>query len=91
VPDCDAVPGTSPALGQLVVVDGPPGAGKSAVARIVATAAPRPTVHLHTDSFYAWIRSGFVRVASTISQPRRVAVGVHSGQTRCAAFEDGSR
>jgi hypothetical protein len=47
-------------LGQLVLVDGPPGAGKSAVARIVATAAPRPTVHLHTDSFYAWIRSGFV-------------------------------
>ena len=46
--------------GRLVLVDGPPGAGKSALAGIVAAAARRPTVHLHTDSLYAWIRSGFV-------------------------------
>jgi predicted kinase len=44
----------------LLLLGGPPGAGKSAVAAIVATAAQRPTVHLHTDSFYVWIRSGFV-------------------------------
>jgi hypothetical protein len=42
------------------LVDGPPGAGKSTVAGIAAASARRPTVHLHTDSFYAWIRSGFV-------------------------------
>ena len=46
--------------GQLLLLGGPPGAGKSAVAEIVAAAAPRPAVHLRTDSFYAWIRSGFV-------------------------------
>jgi predicted kinase len=46
--------------GSLLIVTGPPGAGKSTVARLVAEAAERPTVHLHTDSFYVWIRSGFV-------------------------------
>lgn len=46
--------------GRLLLLGGPPGAGKSAVAAIVATAAQRPTVHLRTDSFYVWIRSGFV-------------------------------
>ena len=50
----------SDATGLVIVMDGPPGAGKSAVAGIVASGARRPTVHLHTDSFYRWIRSGFV-------------------------------
>ncbi|MEU0531067.1 hypothetical protein [Amycolatopsis tolypomycina] len=27
---------------------------------MIAAGAPRPTVHLHTDSFYAWIRTGLV-------------------------------
>jgi len=52
---------TAPArYGRLLLLGGPPGAGKSAVAAIVATAAQRPTVHLRTDSFYVWIRSGYV-------------------------------
>jgi chloramphenicol 3-O-phosphotransferase len=46
--------------GSLLILTGPPGAGKSTVARLVAERAARPTVHLHTDSFYAWIRTGFV-------------------------------
>jgi Zeta toxin len=50
----------TPRPGRLVLLGGPPGAGKSAVAEIVASAAQRPTVHLRTDSFYTWIRSGFV-------------------------------
>jgi predicted kinase len=46
--------------GSLLILTGPPGAGKSTVAALVATDAPRPTVHLHTDSFYDWISTGFV-------------------------------
>src|SRR3954451_16299409 len=46
--------------GSLLFLTGPPGAGKSTVARMVADDAPRATVHLHTDSFYVWIRTGFV-------------------------------
>ncbi|MFF1610853.1 AAA family ATPase [Amycolatopsis sp. NPDC058278] len=46
--------------GSLLIFTGPPGAGKSTVARGVAADGVRPTVHLHTDSFYVWIRAGFV-------------------------------
>ncbi|WIV59263.1 AAA family ATPase [Amycolatopsis nalaikhensis] len=46
--------------GSLLILTGPPGAGKSSVARLVAEDAPRPTVHLHTDSFYVSIRTGLV-------------------------------
>ena len=46
--------------GSLLILTGPPGAGKSTVARMVTAGAARPTVHLHTDSFYVWIRTGLV-------------------------------
>ncbi|OXM71647.1 AAA family ATPase [Amycolatopsis vastitatis] len=46
--------------GSLLILTGPPGAAKSTVARLVTEDAPRPAVHLHTDSFYVWIRTGFV-------------------------------
>lgn len=49
-----------PKPGALTIITGPPGAGKSTVAERLAATADRPTVHLHTDSFYAWIRTGFV-------------------------------
>ena len=58
MPDTEATP--APGHGRLVLVGGPPGAGKTAVAAVVASAARRPTVHLHTDSFYAWIKAGFI-------------------------------
>jgi predicted kinase len=45
---------------SLLILTGPPGSGKSTVAGIVAGTAEQPTVHMHTDSFYVWIRSGFV-------------------------------
>ena len=51
---------TTATPGSLLIVTGPPGAGKSTVSELVAETAERPTVHLHTDSFYNWIRSGFV-------------------------------
>jgi predicted kinase len=45
----------------IVIVSGPPGAGKSTVARSLAEASPyERAVHLHTDDFYGSIRKGFV-------------------------------
>jgi predicted kinase len=44
----------------ILIVSGPPGAGKTTVARKLAESSHRPAVHLHTDDFYNAIRSGFI-------------------------------
>lgn len=47
--------------GRIVIVSGPPGAGKTTIARRLATGSPADlAVHLHTDDFYAYIKKGFV-------------------------------
>jgi predicted kinase len=47
--------------GRIIIVSGPPGAGKSTVARRLATSsAADRAIHLHTDDFYAYIRKGFI-------------------------------
>ena len=45
--------------GSILLVAGPPGAGKSTVAALVADGFER-SVHVHTDDFYAWIARGYV-------------------------------
>ena len=45
--------------GDVIVVTGPPGAGKTTAARLVADALS-PSVHLHGDDFWDYIRSGRV-------------------------------
>jgi chloramphenicol 3-O-phosphotransferase len=52
------VPNT--AAGALLVLSGPPGSGKTTIARALADTAERSTVHLATDLFYVAIRKGFV-------------------------------
>ncbi|WP_229693094.1 AAA family ATPase [Lentzea pudingi] len=46
--------------GQVIILTGPPAAGKTSVAGLLATGADVPTVHLVTDQFYRSIRTGFV-------------------------------
>lgn len=44
----------------MVILTGPPAAGKTTVAGILAASANVPTVHVTTDQFYRSIRTGFV-------------------------------
>jgi predicted kinase len=44
----------------ILIVSGPPGAGKTTVARRVAETSTTPAVHLHTDDFFSAIKSGFI-------------------------------
>jgi predicted kinase len=61
--------------GRIVIVSGPPGAGKSSIARGLATGSAEPrAVHLHTDDFYAYIRKGFVAPWRPESQAQNITV-----------------
>ncbi len=46
--------------GRIVIVSGPPGGGKTTLARRLAEGAAGPAVHLHTDDFYAAIKHGYI-------------------------------
>jgi predicted kinase len=61
--------------GRIVIVSGPPGAGKSTVARRLATGSDAElAVHLHTDDFYGYIRKGFVAPWLPASQDQNILV-----------------
>lgn len=47
--------------GSLLILTGPPGAGKSTIGDILARESTQPSVHMHTDDFYdRYIKSGYV-------------------------------
>lgn len=60
---------------RIVIVSGPPGAGKSTIARRLAKdSSAAGAVHLHTDDFYAYIRKGYVEPWRPQAQDQNITV-----------------
>jgi adenylate kinase family enzyme len=63
-----AGPPRAAAPGAVIVLTGPPGAGKSTVASLLADRLPS-SVHLHSDDFWHYIQQG--RIAPYLPQAHR--------------------
>ncbi|WP_304171240.1 AAA family ATPase [Phenylobacterium aquaticum] len=73
--------------GQVLILTGPPGAGKTTAARRLAEAAPMG-VHVHGDDFMDYIRSGFIEPWKTASQAQNLTLS-RSLAAACFSFAAG--
>src|SRR3954467_3610914 len=65
--------GENRSVGSLIVVTGPPGAGKSSVARVLADAAHR-SVLIEGDAFFGFLASGAIEPGLPASSDQNTIV-----------------
>jgi cytidylate kinase len=46
--------------GEVLILTGPPGSGKTTTAQTLANSAGSPKVHLHSDHFWGFIKNGYI-------------------------------
>lgn len=74
---------------RIVIVSGPPGAGKSTIARALAEGSGGPlAVHMHTDDFYVYVRKGYVAPWKPEAQRQNIIV-MNALARAAAAYAEG--
>jgi chloramphenicol 3-O-phosphotransferase len=74
-------------MAQIVILSGPSGAGKSAVAESLCERYDR-TVHLETDTFFTWIRMGYVNPMKPESDRQNVMISRAAARAATAYVQD---
>lgn len=66
--------------GEVIILTGPPGSGKSTTARAIADLPGSPKVHLHADDFWHFIRNGAISpYRPEAHEQNRVVIDVLAG------------
>src|SRR5579862_5202856 len=73
--------------GEVLILTGPPGVGKSTIAHALATSCRVPAAHLHADDFWHFIKSGWIApyLPAADTQNRIVINAVSAAAHACAA------
>jgi len=75
--------------GNILILTGTPGAGKSATARDLIAASAAPSVHLHSDDFWHFIKKGAIPPYLPESQQQNeVVMGVLAQAAEASAKGD---